>query len=695
MNRFEFLSSLKEQGDIKQIRDTWAALGSLEVDSNTKVYIKDTICKIKSDNNPIVNEKPATLAGNFLTQLQNMLQLPGSKLVLKQEDIKEDSDIESSTWILENDKGVKKLTIKTKIVGHFWMKTVLNIHFQEGEMILYDNKDATKIKRYTVHKSINHYIAFKTFDKDELHFSKTSYDEGAPLTDDELNEKHISADAALNNVILNKELGETGNDLFNEFAAKLEKAGSRLKLELNNLPHEFEYSRLEFFCTEDNDLFVESIVKRVNKPDESRSVLPVLLVDGTINIFLSVDEADFRFNTYFIRRSLINDVALVAIVDKGTDVEFQVGHYFCEDFKNIKSTENEEQDLTDIIEQGPLIGSLVYVLADYSAAKNNGPVNWDSLNYNDIDNSLVSMVSGVISPHFRILLTADEMKSVEELPIDEDFIPFLNEAKSITGDFKISDDELELILGELGVPFITIDELEYTRDILVKKCVVPAIKDYYTFFPIIKEEAFGSVGSNQEFKVEYPKGAYAAVAFFTQGTGASLESVGPFGFYAQAALSGVGYTGKFGNGLRYNKQVPGFVGLDNNTSYLMNRAAQQGYINYHRREKILHRFVDEKTGKVYAKGFSTIGGMVNIKWLCWSNDWNDIRFIDMGDVRALATSYALRNIGMLRAQVKSDAPNNIDFSLFNTRATELRDGVMKKWEGSSTNLNLAPLRGGL
>lgn len=695
MNRFEFLSSLKEQGDIKQIRDTWAALGSLEVDSNTKVYIKDTICKIKSDNNPIVDEKPATLAGNFLTQLQNMLQLPGSKLVLKQEDIKEDSDIESSTWILENDKGVKKLTIKTKIVGHFWMKTVLNIHFQEGEMIVYDNKDATKIKRYTVHKSINHYIAFKTFDKDELHFSKTSYDEGAPLTDEELNEEHISADATLNNIILNKELGETGNDLFNEFAVKLEKAGSRLKLELNHLPHEFEYSRLEFFCTEDNDLFVESIVKRVNKPDESRSILPVLLVDGTINIFLSVDEADFRFNTYFIRRSLINDVALVAIIDKGTDVEFQVGHYFCEDFKNTKSTENEEQDLTDIIEQGPLIGSLVYVLADYSAAKNNGPVNWDSLNYNDIDNSLVSMVSGVISPHFRILLTADEMKSVEDLPIDEDLIPFSNEAKSITGDFKISDDELELILGELGVPFITIDELEYTRDILVKKCVVPAIKDYYTFFPIIKEEAFGSVGSNQEFKVEYPKGAYAAVAFFTQGTGASLESVGPFGFYAQAALSGVGYTGKFGNGLRYNKQVPGFVGLDNNTSYLMNRAAQQGYINYHRREKILHRFVDEKTGKVYAKGFSTIGGMVNIKWLCWSNDWNDIRFIDMGDVRALATSYALRNIGMLRAQVKSDAPNNIDFSLFNTRATELRDSVMKKWEGSSTNLNLAPLRGGL
>ena len=50
---------------------------------------------------------------------------------------------------------------------------------------------------------------------------------------------------------------------------------------------------------------------------------------------------------------------------------------------------------------------------------------------------------------------------------------------------------------------------------------------------------------------------------------------------------------------------------------------------------------------------------------------------------------------MLRAQVKSDAPNNIDFSLFNTRSSELREHVIKKWEGSSTNLNLAPLRGGL
>ena len=152
MNRFEFLSSLKEQGDIKQIRDTWAALGSLEVNSNTKVYIKDTICKITSDSNPIVNEKPATVTGNFLTQLQNMLQLPGSKLTLKQEDIEENSGIENSTWILENDKGLKKLTIKTKIVGHFSMETILNIIFQDGEMIVYDDKDLTRLKRYTVHK---------------------------------------------------------------------------------------------------------------------------------------------------------------------------------------------------------------------------------------------------------------------------------------------------------------------------------------------------------------------------------------------------------------------------------------------------------------------------------------------------------------------------------------------------------------
>ena len=696
MNRFEFLSSLKEQGDIKQIRDTWAALGSLEVNSNTKVYIKDTICKITSDNNPIVNEKPATVTGNFLTQLQNMLQLPGSKLTLKQEDIEENSGIENSTWILENDKGLKKLTIKTKIVGHFSMETILNIIFQDGEMIVYDDKDLTRLKRYTVHKSINHYITFKTFDKDELHFTKISYKEGAPISDEE----QLSDDAsALNNIVLNKSLGETGDDLFDEFSAKLYKDHLRLKLKLNHPSSDCEYSFLEFFCTEDNNVFVEFTVKYANEINETKNVLPVVLVDEMIHIISGIDTENEKSisDKYLIRRSLINDVSLVKIVDKEADdnVEYQVSHYFCEEFKNDKSIENTEQDLTDIIEQGPLIGALVYVLSDYSVAKNNGLVNWDSLNYNDIDNSLVSMVGGVISPHFRILLTADEMKSVEDIPIDEDLIPFSNESKSITGDFNISDDELELILGELGVPFITVDELEYTRDILVKKCVVPAIKEYYTFFPIIKEEAFGNVGSNQEFKIEYPEGAYAAVAFFTQGTGASLESVGPFGFYAQAALSGVGYNGKFGNGLRYNKQVPGFVGLDNNTSYLMNRAAQQGYINYHRREKILHRFVDEKTGKVYAKGFSTIGGMVNIKWLCWSNDWNDIRFIDISDVRALATSYALRNIGMLRAQVKSDAPNNIDFSLFNTRSSELREHVIKKWEGSSTNLNLAPLRGGL
>jgi hypothetical protein len=55
----------------------------------------------------------------------------------------------------------------------------------------------------------------------------------------------------------------------------------------------------------------------------------------------------------------------------------------------------------------------------------------------------------------------------------------------------------------------------------------------------------------------------------------------------------------------------------------------------------------------------------------------------------------MRNLGMLRAMVKSDLPGNIDFSLYNTRADSLEQKVIDKWEKSATNYSFSAMRGGL
>lgn len=119
-------------------------------------------------------------------------------------------------------------------------------------------------------------------------------------------------------------MDRTGDDLFNKFSAKLKNAGSRLKLELSNPPNGLEYSRLEFFCTDDNNIFVKSTLKKVDETNEIRNVLPVLLIDGTLNILSGIENEQSVFDKYLIKKSLINDVALITIVD---NVESQVGHY--------------------------------------------------------------------------------------------------------------------------------------------------------------------------------------------------------------------------------------------------------------------------------------------------------------------------------------------------------------------------------
>lgn len=666
MDRLDYLLSLRETKPL-EIKNTWAALGSLEVDSDTKSYIKDTIIKIGSKYTSKVKEVETT-SGDFSFQLEKMLANPGSKLVLGMANIKEGDSLESSVWNFENIDGNKQVEIITKLSGHFIMKDSFTVHFQEKKMVIFEGTDISKVKVYSVLKSVENYIALKTFDGDEIHFNKISYEESVPSETSNEKDYNIPSTQLDHNV---------GKDVSKYIEEYLSEDGKEITLSMTNLPDTFISNTLTFMNT-NGELFVK--IESQKKEDETKksATVPVSFREGA-----AITSGEGQINVYFVLESLVSDVAFVSM-------DGHVAHY--EGFS--KSNFEEEVDPNDLIEPGPLVGSLVYVVADYHHSNINPLINWESMKYNDLDETIISTVAGVVSPHFKLLLTSEQMASLDDIPIDESFVPFKNNARTIDSQFLIDDYELELILGELGVPFIRVDELEYTRDILVNNCVLPAVQLYYTFFPIIKEEAHGAVGPNQEFKVPYIKDAYSAVAYFTQGTGASMNNVGAFGFYAQNAISGGQYTGKFGNGLRYNKQVPGFAGLQYMDSYLMNRAAQQGYLNYHRREKILQRYVDEE-GKVWAKGFSTIGGCVNIKWLCWNKDWNNIRFIDLNNVRKMATSFALRNIGMLRSQVKSDAPNNIDFSLFNQRADSLYDAVYKEWSTSSTNLNLATVRGGL
>jgi hypothetical protein len=339
----------------------------------------------------------------------------------------------------------------------------------------------------------------------------------------------------------------------------------------------------------------------------------------------------------------------------------------------------------------PLNGALIYCLTDYEVDNDVWPcIDWDEYEIEDIDTCFIGSFQGVQSPFFKLLLKKEDVDALADVPVNED----LDISGNDDGGVVIDDEQLGIMLTEVGVPFLRIDELEYTANAIKKYCLKPVFDTYFGFFPIIKEEVVGQMSGGTEFKKEFPPNAFAAVPYYVLGAGGGSEFRGAFSLYREQMMYGGGMMsgGGFGRGVSYRKPVPGFVGLQQGDANMNMRAAQQGYVNYFRREHV--RSIKEN-GKRYCIGYSTVGGSVNVKWLCCSYDFDDIKFSIRTDFRNLGKAAILRNLGMLRALVKSDVPGAIDFSLYNSRADALETKVIEKWEKQASNLALSVMRGGL
>jgi hypothetical protein len=387
-------------------------------------------------------------------------------------------------------------------------------------------------------------------------------------------------------------------------------------------------------------------------------------------------------------------------------------YYTWNAFGELKATNNTKVFTKDTIfqvtEDGPLKDAIVYCKYGYNVDPKNGfdPIDWKTAQKQDVEGQ-VYFYQGVVSPNFQILLTPDEYHQIDTTaPIPKDFIPFTNN-NAKTSSISISDQEYMIVAAELGVPFLREEELEYNRDIIIDICIKPAIDQYYAFFPIIIDEAVQGIGPNQEYFVEYHTFAddpsvvaYKGIPYMTMGAGGGTSAAygtGAFSFMREQYTSGYmgGSSYGFGRGITYSKPVPGFTGRSNGdfmSAYILGRAAQQGYINYNRREYDRDVF---KNNKRYVHGYASTGGALNIHWMCMSTDYARIDYWMLPEVRKLCTANALRNLGALRSLIKPSDNNPIDFSGMQTRADALESKVLERWSKDVNSLSLSIRRGGL
>jgi hypothetical protein len=347
-------------------------------------------------------------------------------------------------------------------------------------------------------------------------------------------------------------------------------------------------------------------------------------------------------------------------------------------------------------------GAVLRCTSTYRVDDQKPNVDWKEIEFDDVGR-LTTVQGGVEVYHFEPLLSYLQLQEVDApvlgINVNEKFVPrdpTFKIDKTYEAKIVIPDDELVMILNEVGVPFLDIRELEYGRKDVVDICVFPCVQEYYKFFPIVKEDVLGALSVNQEFKVKYPEGAYHAIPYYTMGGGGGGIGAGgsAFAFMSEQFMSGAygGNTGgRFGRGVRYyGKPVPGFVGMGSQNSRLQQMEVNQGYTNYFRREK--YKKIKEPDG-YYATGYSTVGGRLNIKFLCESRNWDDVEYVHLNELRNLCTAKVMQSLGMLRSLISVDVAK-LDFSLYTNRAKELRDEVMTFWKSSSNSLAFAIQRGG-
>ncbi len=327
---------------------------------------------------------------------------------------------------------------------------------------------------------------------------------------------------------------------------------------------------------------------------------------------------------------------------------------------------------------------LIYVTENYLVGGHVKEINWREFEKDKLS-SLCINVNGTLTPCFFVLLSNEEFSTILE-PINEDYEPFEEETKRkgfapVHSSVMISDSDLNMIMSEIGMPFLEWDEVEYSRETICELCVKPALQRYYREYPIVERIQMGPYSPRDMVEIPLPENCTGVLrAEFRQGgtaTAGGFNGVHQYmnEKYQLGTMGTGGY--RMGRGIRYNKPVPGYTGNGNGSLQslsMLNRSISQAVTNYHKRVRF-NIEINKETGQRVAKGFSSIGGMLDVEFKYWSPNFDLVEFDCLEFVRNYASAKALRALSSIRMLLKSDTPGALDFSSYASRAKELEDRV--------------------
>ena len=311
-----------------------------------------------------------------------------------------------------------------------------------------------------------------------------------------------------------------------------------------------------------------------------------------------------------------------------------------------------------------------YTLFTIEEIAETSDIPWADYTVNDATDGTI-IRDTIIHPYIYAIQTGADRGAVAT-PVDLTYNPF-EDSYAIT----ISDDELDRILVDVGFPFLTFDDLEFTKKQVLNLMIRPAMEEFFKWFPKIRTESYQVVQNRFDFPV--PSYAVKPVrAWITPGyPGSSIGN--PIMYYFDEVLLAVNARGSFMQPQNNFMAPQKFVDIFGHTTYLLDRAVRQGIANQSSRVRIRLQH-DADDNSLHVTGFSSKLGLLHVDWAIMSNLWSDIPFNRQTEVRDLARAKVMKALGMLRSQVRSEAIGTIDPTVFLTEADKLETKVIELWK---------------
>jgi len=299
---------------------------------------------------------------------------------------------------------------------------------------------------------------------------------------------------------------------------------------------------------------------------------------------------------------------------------------------------------------------------------------WDSVANSGTEE--IYFTANIISPYFTWIMSSADLTPIMGDDITEGFIPFEGFNNQL-GDVLIEEEDLNIILLDVGVPFILYEELEYSKQQIANLMLKPALQEYFKWFPKTVMQAYGLNTSNG-FSIQFPTGVYQVVhCAVTQarvgsqgGSGISNPLLRYFDEMMWAASNPM-----LGN--TSNKPSSRAMLYDWG-SMLMEKSARQAIMNHGTR---IHYDVVTTDGVKFLEGYANKQGTLTVGWAYHSTNVADVEFSRMPEFRKLATSKVLKALGHLRIQGKLPSNSEMfDYKEFIDRADKLEEEVLTDWK---------------